>query len=75
VCFIPGKTPSGNRYESVLSNALLFPTEYCFFEDTHKASLNMSMEHWWNDTDMEKPKHSEKSLSQRHPVHHTYYNR
>jgi hypothetical protein len=24
----------------------------------------MSMEHWWNDTDKEKPKYSEKSLSQ-----------
>jgi hypothetical protein len=30
----------------------------------------MSMEHWWNDTDTEKPTYSEKNLSQCHLVHH-----
>jgi len=69
-----GETPYGTHYEiSFLSNAPLFPNKYCFFRSTH-ASLNMSMEYWWKDTEREKPKHSEKSLSQRHPVHHRYHN-
>jgi hypothetical protein len=30
----------------------------------------MSMEHWWNDIDGEKPKYPEKNLLQCHFVHH-----
>jgi hypothetical protein len=29
----------------------------------------MSAEHWWDDTDREKPKYLERNLSQRHFVH------
>jgi hypothetical protein len=29
----------------------------------------MSMEHWWNDTDRPRPKHSDSNLSQCHSVH------
>jgi hypothetical protein len=32
--------------------------------------MTKSMEHWWNDTDREKPKYSEKNLSQCPFVHH-----
>ena len=31
---------------------------------------NISMEHWWNDTDRQKPWYSEKNLSQCCLVHH-----
>lgn len=37
----------------------------------HKASLtwiNVCVEHWWNDSDREKPKHLEEHLSQYHFV-------
>jgi hypothetical protein len=31
------------------------------------------MEYFWNETDMHKPKYSEKNLSQCHFVHHKSY--
>jgi hypothetical protein len=34
------------------------------------SSDDMSMEHWWNDTDREKPKNSEENLSMCHYVHY-----
>jgi hypothetical protein len=33
---------------------------------------NISMEHWWNDTDRQKPRYSGKNLSQCHLVHHQF---
>ena len=30
----------------------------------------MNGDHWWNDTDREKPKYSEKNLSQFHFLHY-----
>lgn len=40
---------------------LLCPSDKC------KRYMNMSREHWWNNCDMERPKHSDKNLS------HYYY--
>lgn len=34
------------------------------------AEWNMSMQHWWNDSDSRKPKYLEKNLFQCHSVHH-----
>jgi len=33
----------------------------------------MSMVHWWNDPDGEKPKYSEKNLSQCYFIHYKYH--
>jgi len=52
----------------------------CLFEGSQALTTNidmgnikmrMNMEHWWNDTDREKLKHSVKNLSQCHFVHYT----
>ena len=32
--------------------------------------MKMSMEYWWNDNDREKPKYSDKNLSECYFVHH-----
>jgi hypothetical protein len=31
------------------------------------------MEHWWNDTDMEKPTYSKENMSKCHFLHHKYH--
>jgi hypothetical protein len=35
-----------------------------------KVSMKMSMGHWWNDSDRQKPKYSEKNPSKCHVINH-----
>jgi hypothetical protein len=34
--------------------------------------MEISMEYWWNDTERENPRYSDKTLSQCHFGHHKY---
>ena len=67
---------------NVLFNAPVFPRDHFFLDGSQVSpnspssgrnkELQMSKEHWWNDTNRGNPKYLDKNLSHFHSEHHNF---
>jgi hypothetical protein len=68
-CPVPLTTPHPSRYRKERCFVWDSQASPACLSDKSVVKMNMSMEHWFNDTEEGKPKYSWKSPSQCHFVH------